>query len=198
MEEELHDEYYTELQKDYAFFRHKYGLDQKLNQFRWKFLRLRPANFPTIRIAQLAALIYKIDRLFDALTGNGSIDKLTNILKVKQSDYWLKHYNFGKKSGRQMKGLGKTSCHNIIINTVIPLLVAYSQQLDDQLFMDRALVLLQQLPEENNVIIRKWKELGMSPSSSFDTQGLIHLNNNYCLKRRCLSCNIGTTLVRRT
>lgn len=198
LEEEIGDEYFHTLKKEYEFLKHKYQLDQRLNQFRWKFLRLRPANFPTVRIAQLATLLYKIGNLFDALTGNGSVDKLTNILGVKQSEYWLVHYNFGKKASRKMTGFGKSSGHNIIINTVIPLLVAYSRQVDDQLFMDRALSLLGQLPPENNVIIRNWKNLGMNPKSAFDTQALLQLNNNYCLKRKCLNCNIGVALIRRS
>lgn len=198
LEEESGDEYYQARKKEYEFFKHKYNLNQKLDRFQWKFLRLRPANFPTVRIAQLAALIYKIDKLFATLTGSGSVDKLTNILKVKQSEYWLEHYDFEKQPSRKMTNIGKASCHNIIINTAIPMLVAYSRQIDDQAYLDRAVALLQQLPAENNVIIRKWKSLGLKPDSSFDTQGLIQLNNEFCLKRRCLSCNIGTTLVRKT
>ncbi|MEL7001443.1 MAG: DUF2851 family protein [Bacteroidota bacterium] len=198
LNDDVDDKYFLLLKKEYSFLAHKYELEQNLNPFRWKFMRLRPANFPTVRLAQLAALIYKIDRLFDQLISNGSVGKLSEILKIRQSEYWLKHYNFGKPASRKMTGLGKSSIYNIVINTIIPLLVAYSRQIDDQMFMDRALALLEQLPGEDNVITREWEKLGVKTESAFDTQGLIHLNNNYCQKRRCLSCNIGTTLISKT
>lgn len=121
--------------------------------------------------------------------------ELYSWLDVEQSEYWRTHYLFGKKS-TNVPSLGKSSIQNIIINTVTPIMVAYSITHDDQSYMDRSVELLQHIPAEKNIITRQWTDLGYPVKTSFDSQALIELYNSYCQKRRCLECNVGSSLIR--
>jgi hypothetical protein len=161
----------------------------------WRFLRLRPANFPTVRIAQLAALFSKHTTLFSKILSCKTSQELVRLFQISQSEYWLNHYQLGKLVANKVHGLGKSSIQNLIINTVAPMLVAYGKLHDDQSYIDRALLLLQYSPAENNKIIRQWSELGYNVNTAFDSQGLIELYSNYCTKRRCLECTIGMQIV---
>jgi hypothetical protein len=167
-----------------------------MNKAQWKFLRLRPANFPTIRIAQLAVLLSKQKNIFSKFIEAQSSAEIVRILKVTQAEYWLHHYIFGRYVQEEISALGKMSIENIIINTVAPLVAAYAQERDDQEFMDRAVRMLQEIQPENNSIIKKWQTLGLRSKNAFDTQGFIELHNNYCLRKRCLECSIGSSLIR--
>jgi hypothetical protein len=166
-----------------------------LNKAQWKFLRLRPANFPTIRLAQLAALLYQRPMLFSQLLETETHPELVRLLSIEQSPYWTNHYRFFKNAKEQVNFMGEASISNIIINTVVPLLVAYGKSKDEQRYIDRAIAILQQVPSESNVIITEWKLLGLKSKSAFDSQALIELQNNYCMKRRCLECTIGVSLI---
>jgi hypothetical protein len=117
-------------------------------------------------------------------------------LSVNQSAYWTAHYRFGKKASGDVPGMGESSIHNIIINTVAPLLVAYGKHKDEQLFIDRAVEFLQQLPAEENKITRTWNELGLKVKTAFDSQSLIELYNNFCQKRQCLNCAVGISILK--
>ena len=110
----------------------------------------------------------------------------------------MRHYQFGKAYKDQKNSLGRESVDNIIINVIAPVLVAYGKSKDDQMFVDRAVCILQAIPAESNRIIRQWKMLGMEVKTGFDSQAMVELFNNFCLKRRCLDCNIGTSLVNPT
>lgn len=195
--EQIEDEYLQHLQREYALLSHKYDLQtRQLNIAQWRLMRLRPANFPAIRLMQLASLLQNFGPLFSGFVEFSDYKELYNKLRVKQSDYWTKHYLPGKKSTVTIPGLGKASIENIIINTVVPLLVLYSNERDEQAYMDKALDVLQHIKAENNRIIRSWHSVGWKVKNAFDSQALIGLYNNYCLKRRCLQCNIGSNLVR--
>lgn len=191
------DEYTALLRKEYSLLSSKYSLAKKnLSKTQWRFLRLRPANFPTIRIAQFASLLSQQKNIFSRLISCESIKELRQLLTTTQSLYWQKHYQFGKKSAKVIGILGDDAIDNIIINTVAPLLAAYSLHKNEQLWMDRALDFLSHLPAENNVITREWASLHWKASSAFDSQALIELKNNFCTKRLCLSCSVGANLVR--
>ncbi|MEL6606676.1 MAG: DUF2851 family protein [Bacteroidota bacterium] len=197
LQQEEVDDYLAALRKEHQYLAHKYQLPvDKMHSNQWKFFRLRPANFPTIRIAQLAQLLHQHPNIFDLL-----VNTPTEILRIKlavlQSAYWQDHYQFVKASKTKIPGLGKASIENILINTVVPLLVAYGKAKDEQDYIDRAVAILQHLPAEYNAITRHWEEVGIRVKSAFDSQALIELFNNFCSQKQCLACNIGTTILQK-
>jgi hypothetical protein len=196
LEEENEDEYFSLLKREYKFLSQKYLLTEKrLNKIQWRFLRMRPANFPTIRIAQLAWLIHKGQKFFSTIIGIQNERELAEFFTVGQSEYWLHHYHFFKQFKKEIDTLGEESINSLIINTVAPILVAYGKAKDDQLYIDRAVSILQHLPAETNRVTKRWKEIGLNVKTSFDSQAVVELYNNFCLKRRCLDCKIGASLV---
>ena len=191
------DDYITTLFNEYEFLSHKFSLKEtQLNVSQWKFLRLRPANFPTVRIAQLAALMFQTKSIFSSVVLADDHSAYQNIFTIHPSAYWQTHYRFGLKAKGKVPSMGKSSIENILINTVAPLLVAYGKQKDEQQYVDRAVNLLQHLPLENNVITRKWNTLGLQIKSAFDSQALIELYNHFCQTRQCLNCNIGIAILK--
>ncbi|MEQ8423699.1 MAG: DUF2851 family protein [Cyclobacteriaceae bacterium] len=193
----LKDEYFKVLQREYKVLSSKYGLtNQKLKRENWKFLRLRPANFPTIRIAQFSSLFFKHRNFFSKLIEAKTESQVRDLFQVSTSDYWHTHYRFGRKTVRSISNIGTESINNLIINTVAPLLVAYGQNQDDQAMIDRAVQLLNSVKAEKNKITKTWSDIGFEVKNAFDSQGLIELNNNFCLKRRCLACNIGIAILK--
>lgn len=157
-----------------------------MNVTQWKFLRLRPGNFPTVRLAQFAALLSSQKNIFSNLIESLSYKQLIQFFEIQQSTYWRNHYRFGKKSKTEVPALGASSRENIIINTVVPLFVAYGQSRDDWSFVDRAISILQAMPAEENRITRLWEGLDYNSKTGFISQGLIELYNNFCQRRACL------------
>lgn len=196
--EEPVDDHQVKLEAEYRFLKHKYQLNEGLSSVQWKFLRLRPANFPTIRLAQFVEVVYHLRSLFQSFLEVEGVTCLRKVLVVKQSEYWQKHYQFGKASAKRNGSLGMKSVENIAINTVAPLLAAYGQYTDDTTYITRAVDLLQNLKAEKNRITDYWAALGVTASSAFDSQAMIHLYNEYCSRHRCLSCNVGASLIRKT
>lgn len=195
LEENLGDEYFKDLKKEYTFQRKKYNLERRLDKYQWKFLRMRPANFPTIRIAQIAALISIQSNLFSLFTDFTSISDLKKSLVVIQSSYWRKHYNFGSISQRKSGKLGTSSIENILINTVAPVLFAYGIHKDQIELKEKSMELLASVKPEINSITKKWKVNRIDIKSAFDSQALIEIYSQYCLKKRCLNCSIGTEII---
>lgn len=196
LEENAEDEHYQLLKREYNLLRQKFQLsDRRLSKAQWKFLRLRPANFPTIRLAQLASLLYQRPMLFSQILEAETCSALVRLFSIEQSSYWTSHYRFFKHAKEQVSFIGDASIFNIIINTVVPLLVAYGKSKDEQRYIDRAIAILQQIPGESNAVTLQWKSLGLKHKSAFDSQALIELQNNYCMKRRCLDCTIGISLI---
>ncbi len=191
------EKYVQDLQREYQFLAAKYGLlSQKMALTEWKFLRLRPAGFPTVRLAQFATLLQHETGLFASLTSVESADELRKMLRVSQSAYWKKHYQFGKEATAIVPGLGKDAADLLIINAAVPLLVAHARQRDQALLLDRAVRWLEQIPGEKNHITRAWADLGMRVTTAFDSQALIEWHNGYCVEKRCLECTVGAALVR--
>ncbi|MCW5909805.1 MAG: DUF2851 family protein [Cyclobacteriaceae bacterium] len=191
------DEYLAQLYNEFEFLKKKYSLDQKqLNPAQWKFLRLRPANFPTVRIAQFAALLASCESIFSTLIEIESYAKLESLFRVQTSGYWKNHYRFGKPSNGIVPEFGESSRDTVLINTVIPILVAYGQSRDDWSYVDRGVQLMQQISAEKNKITRAWQQLGCRGSNAFETQGLIELYNNFCQRRACLTCTIGSAILK--
>lgn len=196
LDDEGDDEYYMLLRREYNVLRRKYSLsDRRLNRSQWKFLRLRPANFPTIRLAELAALLFYRPSLFSQLLEAQTYEDMCVLFTVEHSHYWKTHYTFFKEAREPVSFMGSASIATVIINTVVPLLVAYGKSKDDERYTERALAILQHTPSESNHIVSQWKNMGIKSKTAFDTQGIIELNNSYCARRRCLDCEIGMSLI---
>jgi len=175
--------------------RKKFGL-KPINGYLWRFMRLRPLNFPTVRIAQFAMLIHQSAGLLSKLLEAVNVDQLLHLLDVGCSGYWQTHYQFEKDSASREKRLGRDSAILLIINTVIPFMFALGRHKDNQAIKDKALQLLEDLPGEVNSITKKWVSLGMDISSAAQSQAFMELKNNYCNFKKCLNCRIGNTLIR--
>jgi hypothetical protein len=195
LEEDTADKYCKSLSDEYRFKQKKYTLNRRLDKHQWKFLRLRPANFPTIRIAQLAALVAVQPNLFSLFMDFNNISELKRKLAIEQSRYWIDHYQFGKPSKTHTGKLGTFSIDNILINTVAPLLFAYGIHKDDESLKEKSMKLLASVGPESNAITKRWKSSGIMVKSAFDSQALIELFNTYCLKKRCLNCAIGVEVL---
>lgn len=196
LENSFVEKYPSLLQEKYRHFRRKYGL-QPMDMHRWRFLRLRPANFPTIRIAQLARLLHQSTRLLGKTLAAESVQELENMFDLQLSSYWLTHYHFEKPSVRKQKALGKPAIHNLIINAVAPTLFLYGKSRSKEDLCEKAVLFLENLPAEANAIIGKWKELGLEVDNAGRSQALLHLKKEYCERVRCLDCGIGTWLLNR-
>jgi hypothetical protein len=194
----LGDDYFINLRNEYSFLYKKYQL-KGIESHLWKFMRLRPGNFPTVRISQFAALIYRSHGLFSKILEVEDLGELKKLFKVEASEYWNEHYNFNKKSTRNsVKELGETSVDMLIINVVIPFLFVYGEKQNKEYLKNRALEFLEQLPPEVNSIIEKWGKLGVNSRSAFESQALLQLKNKYCDQKKCLNCQIGVKLVKST
>lgn len=191
----LGDEYFIRLREEYSFLYKKYKL-KGIEGHLWKFMRLRPSNFPTIRISQLASLVHQTEGLFSKILEIESTEELKNLFKVKASEYWDTHYNFNKTSKkRQPKELGDATAYIIIINVIVPFLFVYGEKHNKHHLKNRALTFLENLPAESNSIISKWAVLGIQARSALDTQALLQLKNFHCESKNCLNCHIGVKLV---
>lgn len=196
LDREFVDVYPTRLQKEYAFLRSKYQL-AAIPMRAWKFMRMRPANLPSVRIAQFAFFLFKTEFLFSKLLAAQSSKELHAVFELSLHNYWKTHYVFDKESKANQKSLGKSMVDLIIVNGVVPLLFAYGISVGDEDFKDKALGLLQGMRAEQNKITRFWKGVGMDAVTAADSQSLIQLRKRYCDERRCLACGIGNFLLRK-
>lgn len=191
------DEYTTMLQREYRVLAAKYQLaDQQVTAHAWKWGKLRPANFPTLRLAQLARLLTKHASLFSLFVATADAETLLNSLQITPSDYWQTHYRLGKATDKGASTLGRSSAVNIIINTVVPLLAAYAHHRGQPAYLDRAIALLEQLPPEKNHLTDNWEALGLGIRTAFDSQAAIELYNEFCTRKKCLSCQVGAGLLK--
>ena len=187
--------YFLSLKKEYTFLKGKYNL-YAVEPHLWKYLRMRPLNFPTLRIAQFAALLHRSDSLFGDILGLESPDAVLELLQARPSDYWNGHYSFKSRSPITEKKLGTHSCHSVIINSVVPFLYTFGKRKNKPAVVERSLKFLDQLPAESNSIVDRWKELGVSARSAYISQALIELKSRCCARKRCLECAIGNVLMR--
>ena len=196
LEDDFTDDYPRELQREYDYLRKKYKL-MPIAGYLWKFLRMRPANFPTVRIAQFAALIHKSVHLFSQIIETHSVKEIAPLLDVTASSYWDTHFQFDAAQEKATpKSLGTTSVQNIIINTIAPIQFLYAAKQDTHVLQERSLQLLEAVPAEQNNITRLWEENGWKAQNAAQSQALIQLYNNYCSSKRCLECTIGLNIIR--
>lgn len=163
----------------------------------WQFGRLRPPNFPTVRLAQLAQVIARSNGSFNHLLQEDDPAIISEHLQVEATGYWLTHHRFDQPSKPGLKRLGADAAHGLIINTIVPYLFAMGRVQGRPDYMERALRLLEALPAEQNTIVDGWARLGVKADTAARSQALIELKNHYCGQRRCLSCVIGGSLLRR-
>lgn len=189
------DEYQRQLKKEYDFLQHKYSM-QPMEKEQWKFLRLRPANFPTVRIAQLAALFHRTGAFFRWFSGQTDTVQMQD-LAVSTSAYWVTHYNFGKESAAKPKQIGATMARNIIINAVAPFLFVSAVRNGKPALQETAFSLLQRLASEKNVKVNAFEQHGLKVQNAAESQALIELRTNYCDHKKCLICSIGANILKR-
>lgn len=188
------DEYCTTLKAEYLFLKKKHAL-HPIETHLWKFMRIRPGNFPTIRIAQLAALIRSNYSFFTNILEAETTSALLTLLHAEVNEYWSSHYTFGNATRRISKTLGEVSAKNIIINAIVPFYFIYGKTNGELHFQDKAIHFLESIEAENNTVIEQWKQHGIIAKNAFDTQALIQLKTEYCDKRRCLQCGIGARII---
>jgi len=188
------DDYPKQLKKEFEFLKKKFDLTP-IDAHLWRFMRLHPGNFPTLRLAQFAAIIHHSGIIIGQLFSSG-IATYRQLFGASASDYWNTHYTFGKSSPSKPKTLGQSSIDLLIINLVAPMLVAYGRWKNDTSMIEKAVDLLVQLKPENNTFIRKWTESGIAADSAASSQALIELKTQYCDSKKCLSCSIGNTLLK--
>jgi hypothetical protein len=192
--EALSDEYYRNLLKEYTILSAKYSL-KPLHGWIWKFSRLRPSNFPTIRLSQLAAMLSITGGLFSRVLEATDINKVKELFEVTASSYWNEHYVFGKKCRVVAKSTGSQATDIFLINAVIPVIFVYGQSRDRLDISERALGFLENIDAEKNSITAEWNTAGIIAESAFYSQALLQLRNEYCRKRKCLDCRIGNKII---
>jgi hypothetical protein len=194
LEEIVQEPYTMELKKEYEYLKHKYAL-QSLTKQQFHFFRMRPSNFPTIRIAQLAALYSRSQSLFSQLMEARSSEVIYGLFGISLNDFWKTHYTFSKASKKSQKKLTTAFVDLLIINTIVPLQFAYQRMIGKH-NEEAMLSLLASLKPEKNAIISKFEALNIPVENAFDSQALLELKNNYCAPKRCLECAIGNALLK--
>lgn len=190
LDETLDCPYYRLLQREYRFLRYKFGLTP-LDPSLFRSLRIRPVNFPCLKLAQLAAVWTQYDTLFSVILAAGSIGRIKQCFRVSPSVYWETHYNFRSVSARKEKQVGENSLCILLINTVVPVLFAYGVRSKQPEYCDRAIHILESLPPEKNAIVSGFTQAGIKTGHAGDSQALVQLKREYCEKKKCLYCRIG-------
>jgi len=176
--------------REYQFLKQKYQL-KSIPLTYWKFLRMRPSNFPTVRIAQLAQVLSNHSFIHRSFQDLEDYEEIKTMLVKEPSQYWLDHYRFNEVSGTKIKRIGKQFLDTLIINTIIPMLFLYGKVKDNASMRLKAIQLISKISAEKNSILRGWNDLGFEANNAAQSQALIHLKKAYCDEKKCLSCEIG-------
>lgn len=194
LNEDFLEEYPCLLKKEYLFRQKKNGLQPV--PISLLFLRMRPGNFPTVRLAQLAMLLHRSSHLFSKIKEAATLEEVRQQFDITASTYWNSHYCFDELSPLKEKKMGAGMIDNIIINTAVPVLFAYGHYHSEQQYKDKALQWLDETGAENNSIITGFGQAGIKSSHAFDSQSLLELKHEYCDKKRCLDCGIGNAILK--
>jgi hypothetical protein len=194
--DDFEDEYPQKLKQEYNFLQKKYGL-VPMEKHLWKFMRMRPQNFPTIRLAQFAAVIIKSNHLFSKILELKEVASLRNLFTdISVNNYWANHYRFDTVSKPSSKSLGQSSIDILLLNTFVVTLFSYGHHRGQEYFVSRSLKLLESLPAENNHITVGFEAINVKAGTAFDSQTLIELKNNYCDWKKCLHCAVGNKILK--
>jgi len=194
LEEDIQDTYHKNLKDNYVYLKHKYRL-KPISRNLFQFFKMRPNNFPTIRLAQLVALYFKHQNLFSKLMITDHKEQFYQLFSITIHDFWKSHYTFEKSSKKAQKKLTKSFIDLILINTIIPLKFVYQKNkgdLKDEIFLN----LIRQVTSEKNSVISKFSKMKVLSKNALESQSLLELKNNYCTKKRCLDCAIGNHLLK--
>ncbi|MBC7913567.1 MAG: DUF2851 family protein [Pyrinomonadaceae bacterium] len=195
LEEAGTDQYQQKLRNEYTFLKAKYNL-KPIDKYLWKFMRLRPQNFPTLRLAQFASLVHISSHLFSKLLEVPDAKQIATLFKnLPVSSYWLTHYRFEKEAEKVSVQLGADSINNILLNSVAITLFSFGKYTDNDEIKERAILLLETLPFESNQITQRFIDIGVKKGNSDRSQALLHLKKTYCDLKKCLNCAIGTKIV---
>ena len=189
LEQEFTEDYPVLLQREFKVLKSKFNLTVMPKVY-WKFLRLRPPNFPTVRLAQMAAMVCSYDSFLSRLQSVDDLESMRNLFNVEVDTYWDTHFLFGKPSKEKKKNFGATATDILIINAVIPVLFSYGIYHDNQEMKNKSLGFLSEMAPEDNVVIRRFEKLGVSACNAQQTQALLQLYNSYCRRRKCLNCRV--------
>jgi hypothetical protein len=196
LETEPVDEYPRNLKKEYDYLRKKFNLTPVENHL-WKFLRMRPQNFPTVRLAQFAALVVQSSHLFSKILEIKEVKDLRKLFAgIEVNSYWENHYRFDKDSPPMAKHFGQASVDTVLLNTVALFLFSYGKHMQQQYYISRALKLLENIPAENNHVTQEFATLGVNIFTAFESQALLELKNNYCDYKKCLHCGVGIKILK--
>jgi len=193
LENDIQDPYYLELKKEYQFLKQKFNLSNQ-NATPLQFFRLRPPNFPTIRLSQLANLYYKHQNLFSKIMEANSLEMLYDLFSVVVSPFWETHYTFDKVSKKSLKKTSKTFIDLLLINTIIPLKYSYAKH-QGKIIDDEIIEIIQNIASEKNSIINTFNAIKLISTSALQSQALLQLKNEYCDKNKCLQCSIGNAII---
>ena len=188
------DEYPRNLQNEFRYLQGKHQL-VPMESSVWKFMRLRPRNFPTLRLSQFAGILAANDELLDKVLNEPDLEKQTGVFNSSASPYWRDHYLFDKIAGRIQPSMGWDSACLIVINAIVPFLFLYGKEKGEQRYIDRAISFLEQLKPEMNNAMREWKNYGIKAGNALQSQALLHLRNRFCSQSRCLECSIGVGIL---
>ncbi len=194
LNQEKEDVYYKDLSFRFHYLLHKHQIVAPILE-PVQFFKNRPDNFPTIRLAQLANLYHTHQNLFSSCSILRKPEQLYSIFTISVSKYWETHYQFDRESPKKKKGLSKSFIDLLLINTLIPIQFAYGQN-QQNFNIEELLTMANQIPVEKNVVIDKFSSFGIHSKNAFESQSLLQLKNEYCSKSRCLSCEIGTALLK--
>ena len=194
LQEQFDDDYAILLQKEYRFLSKKYGL--KILNRQPDFLRMRPSNFPTLRLAQLAMLVHQSNHLFSKIKTAQKLNEIFQWLDITANDFWHYHFTLKDETAYKKKAVGNSFIQHIIINAIVPVMFAYAIHKNEPAWREKSLNWLMELEPEQNTITRKWKNYGIDNKNALHSQALIHLKNNYCNKKKCLDCAVGVKLLR--
>lgn len=188
--------YASRLQREYAFLSHKYALTP-IDSSQWRFMRMRPISFPSIRLAQLAALISGSSGLFSRCMEANSLDALEQLLNATPSEFWATHYTLGGREQQRLthKAIGSALKHTIILNATVPFMFAYGAARSDDSLRDKSLRLLETMPPEENSVVSNFHRLGLKLESAADTQAVVHLKATRCEAKKCLYCEVGAAYI---
>jgi hypothetical protein len=194
LENQFEDKYIQGLQNEFEYLKNKYSL-APLKKELFKFSKLRPANFPNVRLAQMAMLIYSATEIFTAPQNINSYDALMKVLRIKPEGYWKNHYKIDGKTLNKELSFGKASAENLMINTFAPFFFFYSKKLAKPGFTDKAVELLNTCAFERNVKTKLFEAKNKALKNAADSQAVINLYDNYCAARKCLKCGIAAALL---
>jgi hypothetical protein len=195
LNEDFTETYPNQLKNEYAYLKKAHQLEP-IHPDLWKFSAMRPANFPTVRIAQFAHLVHASTSLFSKCMEVKNMQELEVLFEIQLHDYWNNHYRLDQPATIKEKKLGRASIENILMNTVAIFMFAYGKDKLNESLCKHSIEMMENLPAEVNGIIKKWTSLGFRIQNAFDSQAFIQLKNMYCTPKKCLSCSIGNQILR--